>query len=302
MSWGVFMSWRTLLIQQKCHLSKKNGQLFCKRDDGVVSVPIEDITIIILETPQATITSSLLAELQEQNVVLITCNGKHMPNGMLLPLLPHSRVSEVAFLQNQWSSPFRKRCWQKIVKAKINNQARSLEISGRKSVSTLRQMARRVQSGDPKNREAQAAREYWSSLMGDGFVRGATDFANNALNYGYMVLRAVVARSLVSYGLLPCFGLHHDNNLNAFNLADDILEPFRPMVDQAVMNILKSGGIKDDLSRDIRQEMALLAVQQVRINDEVQTITNAADVTAYSLVNAIRDKDAALLKLPDFVI
>jgi len=296
------MSWRTLLIQQKCHLSKKNGQLFCKRDDGVVSVPIEDITIIILETPQATITSSLLAELQEQNVVLITCNGKHMPNGMLLPLLPHSRVSEVAFLQNQWSSPFRKRCWQKIVKAKINNQARSLEISGRKSVSTLRQMARRVQSGDPKNREAQAAREYWSSLMGDGFVRGATDFANNALNYGYMVLRAVVARSLVSYGLLPCFGLHHDNNLNAFNLADDILEPFRPMVDQAVMNILKSGGIKDDLSRDIRQEMALLAVQQVRINDEVQTITNAADVTAYSLVNAIRDKDAALLKLPDFVI
>lgn len=297
------MSWRTLLIQQKCHLSKKDGQLSCKRDDGTVSVPIEDITIVILETPQATITSSLLAELQEQNVVLLTCNGQHMPNGLLLPLLPHSRVSGVAFLQKGWSSPFRKRCWQKIVKAKINNQARSLEISGRKSVPVLRQMARRVDSGDSKNKEAQAAREYWSCLMENGFVRGAVDFSNNALNYGYMVLRAVMARSLVSYGLLPCFGLHHDNNLNAFNLADDILEPFRPMVDQEVMRVLKNfDDAAGNLSRDVRQELARLPTQQVLIGGEVQTITNAADVTAYSLVNAIREKDPTLLKLPDFVI
>ena len=297
------MAWRVLLIQHRCHLSKKNDQLICKKDEGSVSIPIEDITIIILETLQATVTSSLLSTLQEMNVVLITCDQKHMPNGLLTPLLPHSRVSEVAILQQSWSSPFKKRCWQKIIKVKIENQARSLEMIGAKSVSSLRAMSKKVSSGDPKNIEAQAAREYWQNLMGKGFIRGKVDFKNNALNYGYMIMRAVVTRSLVGYGLIPCFGLHHANKLNAFNLVDDILEVFRPQIDQEVIKIIREFGEGlIDLSKEVRQKLSLIPTLQIFINDEIQTMTNAADIAAYSLVKASREKEASHLKLPRFVL
>ncbi|WP_210414015.1 type II CRISPR-associated endonuclease Cas1 [Luteithermobacter gelatinilyticus] len=297
------MSWRTVLIQNRCSLSLKNAQLRCERNDGVVTIPVEDITVLILETAQATVTTSLLAALQDHNVAVITCDGRHMPNGLLLPFLPHSRLSEIAALQRDWSRPFRKRCWQRIVQAKIGNQADCLMLTGQDTGTALRQMARRVDSGDTKNREAQAARDYWKRLMPPGFVRGAADFANAVLNYGYMVVRAAVARSLVSYGLLPCFGLHHDSNLNAYNLADDLLEPFRPFVDREVIRLV--GDMPPagrELSRQDRQTLAALPTRQVLIDGEVQTLTNAADRVASSLVRALREKDSRLLHLPLFAV
>lgn len=132
------MSWRTVLIQNRCSLSLKNAQLRCERNDGVVTIPVEDITVLILETAQAMVTTSLLAALQDHNVAVITCDGRHMPNGLLLPFLPHSRLSEIAALQRDWSRPFRKRCWQRIVQAKIGNQADCLMLTGQDTGTALR--------------------------------------------------------------------------------------------------------------------------------------------------------------------
>jgi CRISPR-associated protein Cas1 len=297
------MSWRTVLIQNACHLSLKDAQLCCAGEQGNVSVPVEDITVVILESQQATLTSSLLATLQDNNVAVVTCDRRHMPNGLLLSFLPHSRHSEIAVLQRDWSQPFRKRCWQMLVRGKINNQAEGLELAGCSSVSALRALARQVDSGDSKNREAQAAREYWKNLMGEGFIRGAGDLPNSALNYGYTVVRAVIARSLVSYGLLPCFGIHHDNNLNAYNLADDLIEPFRPLVDREVLTLLGEGRLeKRSLEREERQQLAALSTHQVLIDGEVQSLTNAADRMAATLVRAIRENDYRLLCLPRFAL
>ncbi len=300
---GSVMSWRTILIQNSCHLSLKNAQLCCASEQGNVSVPVEDITVLILESQQATLTSSLLATLQDNNVVVVTCDRRHMPNGLLLPFLPHSRHSEIATLQRDWSQPFRKRGWQSLVRGKINNQAEGLELAGCGSVSALRALARQVDSGDSKNREAQAAREYWKKLMGEEFIRGAGDLANSALNYGYTIVRAVIARSLVSYGLLPCFGLHHDNNLNAYNLADDLIEPFRPLVDREVITLLGDDKCAErSLKKEERQKLAALSTHQLLIEGEVQTLTNAADRMAASLVRAIRENDYRLLSLPRFAL
>lgn len=293
------------MIQNPAKLSLSKGQLKLLNDDGEYTLPIEDITALILESPQISLSSTLLSECQDKGVAVLTCDKTHIPNGMLLPFQPHSRQSRVARIQQSWTEPLRKRLWQRIVRTKIRNQAACLEMAaGPDEAKRLYALVDRVQSGDPDNVEAQAARAYWQRLMGLDFRRGANDSINAALNYGYAVVRAFVARSQVAYGLVPAFGVHHDSDLNAFNLTDDVMEVFRPFVDRDVLSLKQDGILTpedDDLPGDVRQKLANAGNILCRIEGQTHTIGNACDRMAAGFVTAIEEKSAALLPLPELI-
>lgn len=291
------------MIQNPARLSLSRGQLRVENDNGDFTLPVEDVTALILESPQIVLSSALLAECQNEGVAVLTCDQTHMPNGVLLPFQPHSRQSRVAQIQQSWSEPLRKRLWQRVVQCKILGQADCLDRAyGEETSSRLRVLAARVASGDPDNIEAQAARAYWPRLFGPDFRRGGSDAINAALNYGYAVTRAFVARSQVAYGLIPAFGLHHDNDLNAFNLTDDLMEVFRPFTDAAVWDLKENGDLDpsaQSLSSALRQSLANIGNAHCRIEGKIQTIATACDKMAASLVSAIEGKSAALLMLPE---
>lgn len=302
------MSWRSVLLQNKARLSLRHGQLLIERNDDSASIPVEDITVLVLDHHQITTSVALLAALEDAGVAVVICDQRHMPSGLLLPFHRHSRFSEVAALQMGWSQPFRKRAWQVVVRRKIENQAHCLDRAGVEGGDSLRRLVQQVDSGDSENREAQAARYYWQALMGRGFLRlprGASSSSrvNAALNYGYAILRAAVARALVGRGLLPCFGLHHGNKLNAYNLADDMIEPFRPLADDLVYRMAGLWGDHDGpLTKEDRQGLVQLLGDQLLMEDQVQSLCKAAETAASSLVVALRDKNPKLLTLPRFVM
>ncbi len=294
------------MIQNPARLSLSNGQLRLQNDEGQFTLPVEDITALVLESPQISLTSSLLAECQDRGVAILTCDRTHTPNGVLLPFLPHSRQSRIAHIQQSWTEPLKKRLWQRIVQCKILNQAACLDMAvGDTESSRLKALASRIGSGDPDNGEAQAAREYWPRLFGADFRRHGDDSINAALNYVYAVVRAFVARSQVAYGLIPAFGLHHDNELNAFNLTDDVMEVFRPLVDHLVFSLWQGNEIsfgESSLPLQVRQKLAGAGTMNCRIGGQVHTLANACDLMAAGLVTAIEGKSAALLPVPEFPV
>lgn len=292
------------MIQNPARLNLSRGQLRLENDDGDFTLPVEDITALILESPQITLSSTLLSECQDKGVAVMTCDRTHMPNGVLLPFQPHSRQSRVARIQQSWTEALRSRLWQRVIQCKILNQAACLDKAANGGDSSrLKALAARVASGDPDNIEAQAARAYWPRLFGPDFRRSGNDAVNAALNYGYAVTRAFVARSQVAYGLIPAFGIHHDNELNAFNLTDDMMEAFRPFTDYVVYGLKSSGELDPAapaLSPALRQTLANIGNVHCRIEGQIQTIATSCDKMAAGLVSAIEGKSAALLPLPDF--
>jgi len=251
---------RTLCFSNPAYLQMKNAQLVIKRPDQEnKTVPIEDIGIMILESPQITITHALIRKLQDNNVVIISCDQRHMPQSMMLPIEGNYTQSEVQRHQLDASEPLRKQLWGQTVKAKIENQAAVLE-RWHKPSKRLHVLARRVASGDPENIEGQAAAYYWRTLI-DDFIRDRWgDYPNNLLNYGYSILRSMTARALTSSGLLLTTGIFHKNKYNAFGLADDIMEPYRPFVDHLMMIHYIEQEPTFILSQDDRRHMLQLPV------------------------------------------
>lgn len=294
--------WRTVLITKPCRLSLKSLQLVYESyEEERITVPLEDITVIVLETVQASLTAALLSKIAEKNIALFSCDSYHQPNAVFLPFLGHSRVAQVAHIQQNISLPFKKRVWQKIIKSKISNHAQLLKYCGVEDRSVKR-LADRVKSGDSDNLEAYAARLYWGLLF-EKFRRDqkAMDPMNVALNYGYAIVRGAIARSLVSYGLLPVFGLFHRSELNAYNLADDLIEPFRVVVDKAVKVLEKQDEF--EMVMTTRTKSILLSVlhSEMSLEGEQVTLLYACDVAAKTLVSAMRENDPSLLMLPAFV-
>lgn len=295
------MAWQGVHISQPGRLSFKDNQLRVEQDDGVVTMPLEDLAWIMLESPRATMTSVLMAACADAGIAVITCDERHHPNGCLLPFHAHHRQSDIARQQIAITQPFRKRSWQMLVRQKILNQAAVLNHFGvADAASALAGMAERIASGDPDNIEARAAREYWSALFSD-FRRGdGRDGRNRMLDYGYAILRATIARALVARGLLPAFGLFHASITNPFNLADDVIEPFRPLVDYQVAHIAgRSEKISDDRP-DIteRRQMATILQQNIRIAHETMTALAATEAVANSLGRAIETGKPAEIILP----
>ncbi len=256
---------RSLFFSNPYHLSVTNQQLIItnKETGEIKQAPIEDLGFVILENPRITITIKLAQELAENNVAVVFCDSTHHPASMLLNLNVHHLQSEMFSNQIKASEPLKKQLWKQTVVAKINNQAAILKKLG-KDFLKLTVMATKVVSGDTTNREAQASRIYWHELFEGDFSRARFGTApNNALNYGYAILRAAVARSLVGSGLLPTLGIHHHNKYNAFCLADDIMEPYRPYVDLHVVNLINKKPFDEKLSKSNKADLLQILTMDV---------------------------------------
>jgi CRISPR-associated protein Cas1 len=292
------MAWRGVHITQPSRLTLTDGQIVVARDDGDVRLPIEDVAWMVIDTPQVMLSTALISACMDAGMVLITTDRTHTPSGMILPFHRHHRQAEIAAMQIAISAPLKKRLWQTIIQAKIANQAESLIKCGQ-DASALRAMSRLVGSGDPDNTEARAARAYWPRLF-VGFTReDGTDKRNALLNYGYAVVRSAVARALVAAGLLPAFGVNHASVTNAFNLADDLVEPFRPFVDRLVWRMTDKGQDKrGETTVDERRTLAAAPTETVRLAGETVSLLIASERAAESLVRAMEMNSAAVLLLP----
>jgi CRISPR-associated protein Cas1 len=295
------MAWRGVQITRAARLSLEDGQMVVAQEDGGVRLSLEDVAWVIVDTPQATLTAALLSACMDAGIAVMTTDARHMPSGLLLPFHRHHRQADIAFKQANIGAPLRKRLWQAIARAKIVNQAAVLAALNRENGEAVRQMANHVGSGDPDNVEARAARAYWASLWPEFTRDDDGDTRNMRLNYGYAVMRACVARALVGAGLLPAFGLHHASATNPFNLADDLIEPFRPFVDHLSWHAAGEGGpSRAGLAREERQKLAALPLSSCRVGSERMTLLAATERAAESVVRAIEGASPELLELPSF--
>ena len=279
---------RTLYFGQAAYLSLRDGQLLVRlpAEEGSRSIPIEDVGVLILDHQQISITHGLMNALEAHKCALITCSASHMPSGLFLPLDAHSLQSERFQTQIEATLPLKKQLWQQTVRMKIQNQARVLEEVYAHPQANMLAWVKQVRSGDPDNLEARAAAYYWANLFPSlpKFTREREESAPNALlNYGYALLRAVVARSLVSVGLLPTLGIHHHNRYNAYCLADDIMEPYRPYVDKFVQEIYERE-YPESLTKDIKHRLLTIMEQDVVIDGITHPLSIATSLTASSLV------------------
>lgn len=283
---------RTLYFGNPTKLSLHDRQLVAEINDPdqgrrTANASVEDAGVVILDSPQITITQPLLAALLENNVAVITCNAKHMPHGLLMPLESNILQQERFDTQLEASLPLKKQLWQQTIVAKITNQKWLLDKQGY-DTEPMNHWIRSVKSGDPDNLEGRAAAFYWKTLFSvtdvEQFVRGRyEEEPNNLLNYGYAVLRAVVARSLVASGLLPTLGIHHANRYNAFCLADDIMEPYRPFVDRVVLGIVKSGVDYTELTKELKAQLLIIPTIDVILEEKSSPLMVGMQRTTASL-------------------
>jgi len=285
---------RTLYFGNPAYLSLRNSQLVIHlpeangMDDltGHNTIPVEDIGVVVLDHHQITITHGLMEALLANNTAMITCDSSRMPVGLMLPLSGNTTQHERFQAQIDASLPLQKQLWQQTIQAKIENQAYVLKNQRKVIVKNMLVWANDVKSGDADNLEARAAAYYWANLFSDipEFRRGREGIPpNNLLNYGYAILRAVVARSLVASGLLPTLGIHHHNRYNAYCLADDIMEPYRPLVDKLVVEIVDSGEGISELSKAIKARLLNIPVLDVQINNQRSPLMIAVGLTTASL-------------------
>ena len=250
------------------------------------TIPVEDIGVVVLDHRRITITSGALDALLENNCAVITCNAQGHPVGLLLPLSGNTLQSERFREQIDSSLPLRKQLWQQTIKQKIANQAAVLRSVTGNDEKCMQVWAEQVRSGDPDNIEARAAAHYWQHLFPQlpHFVRSREgEPPNNLLNYGYAILRAVVARALVGSGLLPTLGIHHHNRYNAYCLADDIMEPYRPYVDRLVLNIIRTNGMVDEFTRELKSQLLVIPTLDVVVNGKRSPLMIAVLQTTASL-------------------
>lgn len=294
------MGWRSVVIGNPAALDFHQRALRIRQGDNTAQVPLEDISVLLVEHREVTLTSALLSACADAQIAVLTVGEDHHPNGVLLPYLPHSRALKVMRAQLGMSEPAQKRLWQSIVQQKIRNQAAALARHRPDTVADqrlLHRLADDVRSGDTGNLEGQAAQRYFRALWGADFTRNQLCFVNAALNYGYAVVRAALARSLVAYGFLPAFGVHHRNEQNAFNLADDLIEPYRPLVDAHVLKSWPSEPERELSPRDKQQLVALLH-RDIQTQVARQSLLAAVDASVVSLGQWLEFASPAVLVMP----
>ncbi|MGM9880738.1 MAG: type II CRISPR-associated endonuclease Cas1 [Bacilli bacterium] len=288
---------RTLCFSNPTYLSVKMDQLLIhipetldlygnKTDEFDTSIPIEDIGIVVLDNKQITITQSVIEKLLANNSALITCDASHLPIGLMLPLSGNTTQSERFRNQIDISLPLKKQLWQQTIQAKIFNQAMALKKIRGIDAKNMFVWANNVKSGDTENLEGRAAAFYWKTLFSEikDFTRSREGvFPNSLLNYGYAILRAVVARALVISGLLPTLGIHHHNRYNAYCLADDIMEPYRPYVDILVCELISQNENIKEVDPVVKSKLLSIPVIEVIINGKRSPLMVAVSQTTASL-------------------
>ena len=291
---------RTLCFSNPAYLSMKNDQLVVKlpqvenndtlpdsfKESAIHTIPIEDIGVVVLDNRQITVTQGLLEALLDNNCAVVTCDKSHLPVGLHLPLSGNTIQNERFRHQLDASLPLKKQLWQQTIQQKIHNQAAVLRTYRNIPTANMLKWENDVRSGDPDNLEGRAAVFYWKNLFPTiaDFTREREGIApNNMLNYGYAILRAIIARALVSSGLLPTLGIHHHNRYNAYCLADDIMEPYRPYVDEIVVHYTDEHGYPEALTTEIKKELLGIPVLDVRIGGQKSPLMIAATQTTASL-------------------
>lgn len=322
---------RTLYFGNPAYLSLNNAQLVLRlpevekndtvsenfKKEAAASIPVEDIGIVVLDHKQITITQALMEALLENNTALITCDSTHHPTGLMLPLCGNTIQNERFRTQLDATEPLKKQLWAQTVSQKIKNQAAMFGSKGIDN-SYFIPLHRNIKSGDADNCEATAAAYYWGNIFSillpstssgnastssgsNGFKRFREGLPpNNYLNYGYALLRATMARSIVGAGLLPTLGIFHHNRYNAYCLADDLMEPYRPYVDKVVYSIIEEHGINEDIPKEIKAILLKIPAMDVVMDGEKSPLMNATQRTAVSLVKCFNGEQRKLI-YPDFM-
>ena len=298
---------RTICIESPCLLKFSNGQMIVSyshikgmEDRPDKTVPVEDLGMLVLEHQQISITHYLLDKLVSSNVAVVTCNDSHLPTGLLMPLESNTIQSERFRAQIEATEPLKKQLWQQTVKAKISNQHILIKKYNGK-YQLLKNLADTVKSGDADNNEAVAAAHYWQNLFPPAwnFYRKRDGMPpNNLLNYGYAIVRAGMARAIAGAGLLPTLGIFHRNRYNAYCLADDMMEPYRPFVDMIVRGIINRTSAVENLTQELKVELLKIPTLDVLLGEDKSPLMVAMQRTAASLAKCYTGEQRKLL-LPE---
>lgn len=292
------MTWRSVVISQPAKLRREHFSLAIEQVQTAF-VPFEDIAVIVLNSREITLTHPVLSACGEYGISMFSTGDNHQPNGVFLPYLSHSRTTKWMRLQLDFPKPKSKQAWAAITRRKIANQAKCLQLSGRDGVERLESYVRRVRSGDVENMEGQAAAFYFPQLFGKSFKRMQESFTNAALDYGYAVLRGTIARGLVAHGMMPAIGIFHASEQNAFNLADDLIEPFRPLVDLCVKNMPVSAS--EVLTPLHKASLVNLLNIDIAMPRGTMSVLSAIEHTIESLARVLDGGAPELLELPILV-
>ncbi len=292
------MGWRNLFIANPASLSSKDNGLLIKAEEKSLKIPLEDISTIILETNRVSLTGEVLKKLSENNIVMYSCDEKHLPCGVYHSYGRHSRQTAAVKFQINMSEALKKRMWQDIIKVKLRNQARVLSILGITGSDYLLILSKQVGSGDSKNLEAIGAKFYFEQLFGAYFNRRSVNVYNGALNYGYAIIRGAVARTLTAYGYILSLGIHHKNEYNNFNLADDFLEVYRPVVDLWVAS--NSEELTDELTQENKISLVNLLNLDVIFAGKKFAVNTSIEEMIKTLTKVVREGKGKLL-LPEII-
>ncbi|GAB2492792.1 type II CRISPR-associated endonuclease Cas1 [Alkalibacterium psychrotolerans] len=294
------MSWRIVYIEKADQLKLYLDNLKVVRDESEILIPLSDIHTIIVDNQQTVVTGRLINKLSKYHILLVFCDDKHLPNSYVLSPHSHHQSSKVLKKQINWSSDTMEEMWKQIIQIKIYNQASVLVHLKRNEpvIHQLYSLAETVQQADHSNREGHAAKLYFKELFGPSFIRdrNSLDGINSGLNYGYIVLRSTIARSLIASGLHPGLGIGHANQYNAFNLADDLIEPFRPVIDLWIAVLMNE---KDYLDMKTKQKLVyLISNNKILIGNQKQTLLNAISILIQSFIKSMDEENPDLLVYP----
>ena len=293
------MVWRSVVISQPAKLKREHFALVVEQAQSA-RVPFEDIAVIVLNNREITLTHPVLSACAEYGISLFSTGDNHQPNGVFLPFLQHSRATRMQRLQLDLDKPTAKRAWATIVQIKIRNQAQCMRLRRVEDAERLESYARRVRSGDTGNMEAQASAYYFPQIFGRSFHRSQEVWINSALDYGYAVMRGACARALVAHGMLPSLGLFHSSEQNAFNLADDLIEPYRPIVDLYVAEQIPPTGTEDLRPTDKLGLIALLNVDVVMPRGTMSVLASV-EQAAESLARLFDGGSEQVLEMPKII-
>lgn len=293
--------WRTLIVQAGEKITLQNNWLYVCSEEHETRVPVGDLYSVVIDNRRAMLSVAVLTTLAQAGVHILFCDESHLPTAQLLPLNAHYQPLAVLSAQMAWTQEWKDLVWQRIVQAKITNQARALRFCHVKTekVQELEALAAAVLPGDKGNREAQAAKHHFRALFGAGFTRGDDDVTNAALNYGYTILRSAVCKTLAAYGYNCALGVHHIGRGNAFNLADDLMEPLRPLVDYWVDSHCDE--LFETLTKSNRSSLIALVNHVIRFENKKMRVRYAIDWYVKSFTAAVQGQDAGLLRLPELL-
>lgn len=277
------MGYINIFVASQSKINIKDSQLVLDNGNQKLTYPIEDINSVVIDNSQSYLSCYTISKLSQYGIVTYVCDEKHIPNGLILPFCTHYHTLNIYEKQINLSKPLQKQLWQSIIKNKIDNQNEVLNICG--IVDVLKQLSKTVQSGDVGNNEAKASLVYFKYLFGKDFTRSKDIVINDCLNYGYTIVRGIVARSIVAHGLLPFVGVFHHNQYNQYNLADDLMEVFRPLVDLYVISKFKETIALDAKTKFLLQD---IINYEVVINNQRQTLNNAIDMVVEGYLKSIK--------------